>query len=168
MSLEVVPLLEVGVGAEPAFDLGDPPMTPVLFCTCEQPPVLWAELLWQGLSLLLLRPDVSVLRYFHLHAPLDRRRLFLRRLYHPPLLETRSQQGLMVNSLRIPGREPLRSASRLLGFTINHCFWDPGHRVVARCRRYPVCFTAPGSFWGRSRIAIAMLVTAAFTEGGGG
>jgi hypothetical protein len=61
----------------------------------------------------------------------------------------------MVNSLRVWGREPLRSASRLLGFTIDALYWDPGHRLVAgsirgpRCLQDPFCVVAPASFLGR-------------------
>ena len=38
--------------------------------------------------------------------------------HHPTLLETRSQQGTMVYSLHIGGREPLRSAPCLLGYPL--------------------------------------------------
>jgi hypothetical protein len=85
--------------------------------------------------------------------------------------------------VRIRGREPLRSASRLLGFTVNFRFWDPGHKVVAGPSRGPLCFQdpgshAPGSFLGRhivgidphqASIALGFLsLTAAFPEGRSG
>jgi hypothetical protein len=85
--------------------------------------------------------------------------------------------------VRIRGREPLRSASRLLGFTINFLNWDPGHKVVAGPGRGPLCFQdprspAPGSFLRRYIVDIAshhvsialglLCLTAAFPEGRGG
>ena len=88
----------------------------------------------------------------------------------------------MVKSLRIWGREPLRSAHRLFGFTINHLFRDPGRRLVAGPSRRPhslqspICLATPDSFWGRHittvhhhRDPVAMrLITAAFSKGRGG
>ena len=82
-------------------------------------------------------------------------RLSIRGVHHPTLLETWSQQGLVVNALRTRGREPLRSVSRLLGFMTDSYIGDPSRRLVAgpncgpRCLRDPLgCFTTPGSFGG--------------------
>ena len=80
--------------------------------------------------------------------------------------------------LRSRDREPLRSASRLLGFPIDVCHWDPGHRPVAdpgsgrRYLQYPICLVTPDSFLGRQIIAVdyyrgtvsMRLVTAVFTK----
>lgn len=54
-----------------------------------------------------------------LRAPLDPDQLTVCSFYRPSLLETRSQQGLMVNPRQIRGREPLCYASRFLGFVVN-------------------------------------------------
>jgi hypothetical protein len=43
----------------------------------------------------------------------------------------------MVNLLRIWGREPLRSATRLLRSTNDLCLWNPSHRLVAGSRDGP-------------------------------
>jgi hypothetical protein len=61
--------------------------------------------------------------------------------------------------VRIRDREPLRSASPLLGFTMNARFWDPGPKVVAGPSRGPLCFQdsgspALGSFLGRHIVSI--------------
>src|SRR6266478_6435647 len=96
-----------------------------------------------------------MVRRFLSNTPLYPSRLPMRRSHRPTLLETWSPQGLMVNAMRTRGREPLRAASRLFGFSINLCFWDPSHRLVASpsCGllglfqdpfNYP---TAPISFW---------------------
>jgi hypothetical protein len=83
----------------------------------------------------------------------------------------------MVKSLRICGREPLRSAHRLFGFIIVSCFWDPSHRLVTRpsreprCLQDPICLAAPDSFLWRHhhRDPVAMrLITATFARGRGG
>ena len=95
----------------------------------------------------------------------------------PLLLETRSQQGSMVKSLRVWGREPLRSASRLLGFVIDLCIWDPGYRLVAGpgrgwcCPQDLFCLAAPASFLGLHLMVVdrgpyaLRLIPAAFTKG---
>ncbi|KAI9443531.1 hypothetical protein H4582DRAFT_1204118 [Lactarius indigo] len=67
----------------------------------------------------------TVVPRFHLLSLLDPRRLFLQKGSHRPLRDTKSRQRSMVNSLRCRGCEPLRSASRRLGFTIEIC---PGPR----------------------------------------
>jgi hypothetical protein len=130
--------------------------------------------------LLLLHRAVDPVRPFLINTPLDPTRLSIRRLHRPTLLETRSRRGLVVNSMRIRGREPLRSASRLFGYAIETCIWDPGHRVVAGPSRRPLCFQdpgspAPGSFLGRCIVGIdahqvpialvLLYLTAAFPEG---
>jgi hypothetical protein len=111
------------------------------------------------------------------HTPLYPDQLSVRSFFRPPLLETRPQQGWMVKSLRICGREPLRSAHRLPGFTILSWFWDPSRRLVARpsrgprCLQDPICLAAPDSFLGRHhhRDPVAMrLITATFARGRGG
>ncbi len=136
------------------------------------------------LLLLLLHRAVGTVRRSLVNTPLDPSRLPLRRLYRPPLLETRSRQELMVNALRIRGREPLRSASCLLGFTIQHLFGDPGRRLLAgpsrgpRCLQDPLSFSrTPGSLQGRkfvgmyphqAPIALRLLcLTVAFARGHG-
>ena len=50
-----------------------------------------------------------------LHTPLDTSQLSIRGSHLPALSSTRSRQRLVVNARRVRGREPLRSASRLLG-----------------------------------------------------
>ena len=105
------------------------------------------------LLLLLLHHAVAVLHHCLLHSPLNTDKASVRSFLHPSLLE-RSQQGLVVNALRTRGCEPLRSASRLLGFTIDRYFWDPGYGLVAslspglRPLQDPIYTTAPGSFLG--------------------
>jgi hypothetical protein len=120
-------------------------------------------------------------RHF-LHAPLYPDQLSVRSFYRPSLLETRPQQGSVVNSLRIWESEPLRSASSLLGFIICLCVWDPGGRFVAgpncgpHCLQDPVWFVAPDSFLGRHPIAVdyhggpvvMRFMAAAFRRGRGG
>ena len=98
-------------------------------------------------NLLLRRAPHLALR-FHLLSPHDPRRLFLRKETHRPLRDTKSQQGSMVYSLRCRGLEPLRSASRRLGYTIEFLLglhdqgstspfrgrrlpWDPSHTLLA-------------------------------------
>src|SRR5258708_5036602 len=89
--------------------------------------------------LLLLHRTVVMVRRFLIHTPLDPSRLSIHGFHLPILLETRSQQTLVVNSLCNRGREPLRSASRLLGFSTGVCNWDPGRRFVASPSRGPRC-----------------------------
>ena len=120
-----------------------------------------------------------------INSPLDPNRRSIRSAHRPTLLETRSRQGSVVNSVRTWGREPLRSASHLLGFTISLYFGDPGRRLAAGPICGPLCLqdslscsTPPGSFggWhlvgmGPHRDAIVQrLLAAAFSEchGGGG
>ena len=111
------------------------------------------------LLLLRLHCALSAVRHF-LHTPLYPDQLSVRSFFRPPLLETWPQQGSMVKSVRIRGREPLRSASCLLGSTIDTCFWDPGNRLVAdprcgpRCLQDPIWLVAPDSFLGRHPVAI--------------
>ena len=111
------------------------------------------------LLLFLLHRTVVVVRCSLFHTPLHHTPLntvlpFIRSFDRPPLLEVWSQQGSVVKSLRIWGREPLRSASHLLGFHLDLCFWDPGDSLVAgpsygpRCRD-PICLVVPDSLLGR-------------------
>jgi hypothetical protein len=185
MTLEFLKILELRVRAEAALDCLDRPTREVGLRSLEEQPVSrlefagYLEKLCRFL-LLLLHRAVDTVRRFLINTPLDPSRLPIRRFHHPTLLETRSRRGLVVNSVRIRGREPLRSASRLLGFTIKTRFWDPGHKVVAGPSRGPLCFQdprrpAPGSFLGRHivgidphqvSIALGLLcLTAAFPEG---
>jgi hypothetical protein len=132
----------------------------------EEQPICWPEnagyhKLLRLFLMLLLHRAVSVVHRFLINAPLDPSQLPIRSFHRPTLLETWSRQGLVVNALRTRGREPLRSASRLLGFTTNLCFGDPGRRLAAgpscgpRCLQDPLrCFTAPDSFWGRHLVGI--------------
>src|SRR5258708_6967924 len=93
------------------------------------------------------------------HTPFDREHLSICGFCRPPLLETWSQQGSMVNPLRIRGREPPCSAPRLLGFLIDSLFWDPSHRLVVspgcgpRCPQDPIGLVSPDSFLGKYLIA---------------
>jgi hypothetical protein len=70
------------------------------------------------------------------------------------------QQRSVVNSLRIWDCEPLRPASRLLGFTIVLWYGDPGDRLAVaprcgpRCLEDPVWLIAPDSFLGRYPVAV--------------
>jgi hypothetical protein len=110
-----------------APELRDRPVFQVL----EQHHVHWLEfsrdadldvLAPSSLLLLLLCRAVAVLHDCLLHTPLNK--VSVCSFLHPSLLE-RSQQGLVVNALHTRGREPLRSTSRLLGFTIKTLLWDP-------------------------------------------
>ena len=185
--LEVFPCPERRVGTAPALDLANRATCPVGLGGCEQRLVPRLELsrelevlvlrflLLLLLLLLLLRHRFLLHRHL-LHTPLNPNQLSVHSLFPPPLLGTWSLQGSMVNSLRVRGREPLRSASRLLGFTID-LFWDPGHRLVAgpsrgpRCLQDPFCLAAPASFLGRHLMVVdrgpdaLRLLPAAFTKG---
>ena len=92
----------------------------------------WLRAALLFLLLLLHRAADVVNQFLHTH-PQPKSAL------RPLLLETRSQQGSMVNSLRVRGREPLRSVSRFLGFVIDLWIWDPGHRLEAGPGRGPCC-----------------------------
>jgi hypothetical protein len=187
--LEVFPCPERRVGTAPALDLANRATCPVSLRGCEQRLVPRLELsrelevlvlrflllLLLLLLMLLLRRWLLLHRHL-LHTPLNPNQLTVHSLFPPPLLETWSLQGSMVNSLRVLGREPLRSASRLLGFTIDH-FWDPGHRLVAGPSRGPRCFqdhfclATPASFLGRHLMVVdrgpdaLRLLPTAFTKG---
>ncbi len=112
--------------------------------------------------LLLLYRAADMVRRFLTNTPLYPSRLPMRRFHRSTLLETWSRQGLMVNAMRTRGREPLRSASRLLGFIVNICFWDPSHRLVAnpgcgplRLCQDPISYPAtPGPFRRRHLVGI--------------
>ena len=122
----------------------------------------WLRAALLFLLLLLHRAADVVNQFLHTH-PQPKSAL------RPLLLETRSQQGSMVNSLRVRGREPLRSASRFLGFVIDLWIWDPGHRLEADPGRGPCCpqdlfyLAAPDSC--RSGPHAMRLTPAAFTKG---
>jgi hypothetical protein len=79
--------------------------------------------------ILLLHRVVDVVRRFLLHSLLDPREVVsLRSGQCPTLLGIWSRQGMMVHSLRIRGREPLRSTPCLLGCIVVLYCWDPGLR----------------------------------------
>jgi hypothetical protein len=171
--LEVLPRLErrVGVGAAPALDFANRATCPVGSGGREQRLVPRLELSRELevlvlrflllLLLLLLLLHRFLLHRHLLHTPLNPNQLYVRSLPPPPLLGTWSLQGLMVNSLRVRGREPLRSASRLFGFIVDTCFWDPGHRFVAGPSHGPGCLPDPFCL-GTDALR---LFPAAFTEG---
>jgi hypothetical protein len=190
--LEVFPRPERRVGTAPALDLANRATCPVGLGGREQRLVPRLELsrelevlvlrfLLLLLLLLLLRNRFLLHRHRHrhqhLHTPLNPNQLSVHSLFPRPLLGTWSLQGLMVNSLRVRGREPLRSASRLLGFIVDFFVWDPGHRLVAGPSRGPFrlqdpfCLTAPDSFLGRPLMVVdrspdaLRLIPAAFTKG---
>jgi hypothetical protein len=184
--LEVFPRFERRVGTAPALDLANRATCPVGLRGREQSLVPRLELprelevlvlRFLLLLLLLLLRHLFLLHRHLLHTPLNPNQLSVHSLFPPPLLETRSLQGSMVNSLHVRGREPLRSASRLLGFTVDHFVWDPGHRLVAGpscgplCLQGPFCLAAPASFLRRHLMVVnrgpdaLRLIPAAFTKG---
>ena len=157
MTLEVLPCPQCGAGAKFASYLRNHQL---VLSSREQCPVLRLEFrdFEVLVVLLLLHLSLLLLHGIHSHTPLDPSWLSFRSFYRPPLLDAWSRQRLLVYSLRVRGREPLRSASRLLGFTYNSLFWDPGHRFVAgprhgpRCPQDPIRRLVPDSFLGRHRI----------------
>ena len=164
MPLELFKVLEICVRADATLDHLDCPTRDVGLRSLEEKPMLWLqfagylEILRRLLLLLLLHRAVNMVHRVLFNSPLDPSRLLIRGIHRPTLLETWSRQGLVVNALRTRGREPLRSASRLLGFTICQLLGDPGHRLAAgpsrrlRCLQDPLscsaASTAPGSFGG--------------------
>jgi hypothetical protein len=187
VAFKLLKVFELRVRAEATLDRLDRPTCKVGLRSLKEQSVRrlesagYLEKLYRFL-LLLLRRAVDTVHRFLINSPLDPSRHPVRRFYRPTLLETRSRQGLVVNSMRTRGREPLRSASRLLGFAIILCYWDPGHKVVAGPIRGPLCFPdpgsrTPGSFQGRHMvgidshqvsIALGLLhLTGAFPEGRG-
>ena len=164
MPLELFKVPEICVWADATLDRLDRTTRDLGLRSLEEQPVLWPEFsgyleILCHLLLLLLHRAFNMVHFFLFNTPLYPSRLPIRGVYRPTLLETWSRQGLVVNALRTRGREPLRSASRLLGFISNSCFEDPSHRLVAgpscgpRCLRVPLGrFTAPGSFEGRHHV----------------
>ena len=159
--LEVIPRLECRIRTASALDLANRATFPVGLGGCEQRLVPWLEnirelevLMHHFLLLLLLLLLPSLLHRFLHPTPLNPNQLSVHNLFLSPLLETWSLQGSTVNSLCVRGRGHLRSSSRLLGFTVDLLFWDPGHRLVAgpssglRCLQDPLCLAAPASFLG--------------------
>jgi hypothetical protein len=173
MTFELVKVFELRVWAEATLDRLDRPTREVGLRSLEEQPIHWPENAGDNKKLccflmLLLHRAVNMVHRSLINAPLDPTRLPIRGLHRPILLETWSRQGLVVNALRTRGREPLRSASRLLGFTANTLFGDPGHRLAAgpshgpRCLRDPLCCsTAPGSFGGRHLVCVGRRVSIA-------
>src|SRR5260370_31892043 len=144
MALKLLEVLQLRVRAEATFDPLDCPAREVGLRSLEEHPELWFEYTWYleelvGFLLTLLHHAANMVLSFLINTPLDPSWLPIRSIYRPILLETRSRQELVVNSLQTRGREPLRSASRLLGFTIDSCVWDPGHRLVASPSCGPLC-----------------------------
>jgi hypothetical protein len=98
---------------------------------------------------------LDMMSCFLTNTPLDPSRHTIRSVHRPTPLETWSWQGLVVNPLRTRGCEPLRSASRRLGFMINALFGNPGHQLVvgpssgSRCLQASLgSSSAPARFWG--------------------
>jgi hypothetical protein len=122
--LELFKVLELCVWADAALDRLDRATREVGLRSLEEQPILWSEFAGDNqklcrLLLLLLHRAVNMVHRFLINTPLDPSQLPIRGLHRPTLPESWSRQGLVVNALRTRGREPLRSASRLLGFTID-------------------------------------------------
>jgi hypothetical protein len=166
-------------------DLVDCPARPVGFRSCKQYPVSHLERardLKEMVLILLLHRVVDVVRRFLLHSLLDPREVVsLRSGQCPTLLGIWSRQGMMVHSLRIRGREPLRSTPCLLGCIVVLYCWDPGLRPAVgpnhglRCLQDPATCLPPNSLVGwplavlshhLSYVAIGLLrIAAAFPMG---
>jgi hypothetical protein len=113
MALELLKGLQLGIGAEPALDLLDHPTCKVSFRSHEQCLVAQLESFWD-FEMLVIRL-LLLLHHFFFHTPLDPNKLLIRSFNHSPLLDTRSQQGLVANPLRIRDCEPCRFTSHPLG-----------------------------------------------------
>jgi hypothetical protein len=156
VTLELLEGCKLRARAEAALDCLDRPTCQVgLRCLKEQPKrVIQCVGYLEKFLLLLLHRVVDTVRRVLTNTTLDPSRIPMRRIHRTTLLEARSRCGLVVKSMRNRGREPLRSASRLLGFAINLINWDPGHKVVAGPSCGPLCIQdprslAPCSFLGR-------------------
>lgn len=132
--LEIIPFCELTVGTNPTLDLVDCPASHVGFGSCEQYPVSLVQVArdLKVMALLLLHHAGHVVRRLLLHPLLDPRKLLSLRIGQcPTLLGTRPQQGMMVHSLRIRGRESLNSTPCFLGCIIVRYCWYPGLRAAA-------------------------------------
>ena len=159
MPLEIVPIAEARAGAESAFERGDGPACPIGRGRYEEgtvpitkPPREVEEVsvfrrhelavIYAVYLLLLLHRAVSAVPHRCLCTPLNPRLSFLRNRSHRLLQETWPLQESMVNSLRIRRREPLRSASHSLGFTME-IYQGPSGRLLMGPIRRPSCFRDP-------------------------
>jgi hypothetical protein len=187
MTLKLFKIFEVRARTEATLDFLDRITRQVVQRSLEEQlihRVEFAGYLEKPCRFLLLLPHRAIDAVLRLliNTPLDPTRLPMRRFHRPTLLETRSRRGLVVKSVRTRGCEPLRSASRHLGFIINSLFWDPGHSVVGGPSHGPFCFQdprsrTPGSFLGRHVVGIdphqapialgLFCLKAAFSEGRG-
>jgi hypothetical protein len=134
MTHELLKVLEVRIRAESALDRLDSPTCKVGIQSLEEQSMPWfgrdLEKIVCHFLVLLLHRVVDMMRCFLIKTHLDPSRLPIRSVHHPALLEIWSRQGLVVNALRTRGREPLRSASRRLGFTVQSLVGNPGRRLV--------------------------------------
>src|SRR5216684_209340 len=153
VAFECIPCLQSSLGTELALDLLDRPTGPVSLRGHEERPAPCLKLM-RNLEKFVLLFLLPLLHHFLLYTPLDPNQPSIWIFFCPPLRESWSWQGSMVNSLRIRCREPLHYASRFLGFMIDVCFWDPGCSLAAgpwgglRCQN-PSCLVGPDSFFGR-------------------
>src|SRR6266576_755854 len=175
VALEFLPFCEPTVRTEPTLDLVDCPASPVGFRSCEQYPVSLVEIArdLKEMALLLLHRTGHVVRCFLLHSLLDRREMLSLCIgWHPTLLGTRPRRGMVVHSLRMRGRESLRSAPCLLGCIIVRYCWDPGLRPAAgpnhglRSLRDPTTCLPPNLLVGRRLVVLSHhRIAAAFRMG---
>ena len=164
VSFKLLEVLELRIRTEAAFDFPNRPTRDVgLRSLEEQPkPILefagYLEKPYRSLMLLPYRA-VDTVRPFVTNTPLNPGWLPIRGFYRAALLETRSQRGLVVKSVRNRGREPLRSASRLLGFINNLRILGSWPQGCGGPGHGPLCFLdprslAPDSFLGRHIVGI--------------
>jgi hypothetical protein len=167
MSFELLKVLELLIRAETALDRLHGPTCKVAIRSLEEQSRSWLEFagylekLVFHFLLVLLRRVVTMTRCFLINTPLVPSRLPIRSVHHPSPRGTWSRQGLMVNSLRTRGREPLCSASRRLGFPIDLLYGNPGHQLVVgpgsglRSLQDSLgCSAGPGSLLGRNFVGM--------------
>ena len=145
MTHEFLKVLELRIRAKSALNLQDGPTCEVGIRRLEEQSMPWLECRGDLEKLAchflvpLLHRVVDVMRCSLINTPLGPSRLPIRSVHHPTLLETWSRQGLAVNPLRTRGHEALRSASRRLGFVVNTCLGNPGHRFAVGPSSGPSC-----------------------------